>query len=96
MDTRQDSSDGSRPPGSRGDHRPSLAAPPTDLVRFVCIDAQHQEIGRTQPDGTGHLTVRDGAWAYCAAGRYTEPHVWAEIAERTLASIKHSDPVDAL
>jgi len=62
-----------------------------DLVAFICVDGRHQEIGRTQPDGSGHLTLREGVWAYCAAGRYTEPHAWAEITPRTLSAIHHAD-----
>lgn len=69
----------------------SLAAPTSDAVRFICVSGPHQEIGGTLPDGSGHLTVRDGAWAYCAAGRADEPHVWAEITPRALAAIRHSD-----
>ena len=69
----------------------SLVAPTSDTVRVICVSGPHQEIGSTLPDGSGRLTVRDGAWAYCAAGRAEEPHTWAEITPRPLAAIRHSD-----
>ncbi|HEY8757722.1 MAG TPA: hypothetical protein VIN74_04425 [Candidatus Limnocylindria bacterium] len=68
-----------------------IAAPTNDLVVFVCADGRHVDIGRTRPDGSGHLTLRDGAWAYCAAGRPTEPHTWVEISPRLLPAISHED-----
>jgi hypothetical protein len=94
MDARRDES--GRPPdqGSRAPARSSIAAPVSDRIHYLCIDGRHQEVGRMQPDGTGHLTVNDGAWAYCAAGLYTEPHVWTEITERRFSDISHSDPAD--
>ena len=69
-------------------------APTSDLVGFLCVDGRHQEIGRTRPDGSGHLTLVAGAWAYCAAGLYTEPHEWAEMRPRALSAIHHADQPD--
>ena len=66
-----------------------IAAPTNDLVVFVCADGRHVDIGRARPDGSGHLTLRDGAWAYCAAGSPTEPHTWVEISPRLLPAISH-------
>ena len=91
MDTRDESREKRAPTGHEAtDHRPT-PAPTSDLVVFLCVETAHQDIGRTQPDGSGHLTLRDGAWAYCAAGRYTEPHTWAEITPRPLFAIHHAD-----
>lgn len=75
------------------DGRGPSPAPTAELVLFLCADGRHVEIGRAKPDGSGHLTLRDGAWAYCAAGRSTEPHTWVEISPRPLPAISHSvDP----
>lgn len=69
----------------------AFAGPTNDLVAFLCIDDRHREIGRRRPDGSGHLTLRDGAWAYCAAGRADEPHTWADISPRPLRAISHAE-----
>ena len=73
------------------DGRGPIEAPVDDLIVFICAAGRHVEIGRTQPDGSGHLTLRGGAWAYCAAGRSTEPHTWVEISPRPLPAISHAD-----
>jgi hypothetical protein len=90
VDARRDPRDG---PDARRQEASDArsAAPSDDLVRFACVSGPHQALGPTRPDGSGHLTLRDGAWAYCAAGRADEPHTWAEIAPRPLSAIRHSD-----
>jgi hypothetical protein len=59
-----------------------------DLVRFVCRAKVHIDASRnaTVPAGSP-VTVYEGAWAYCAAGAWTE-HVWEEIEPVTLANLK--------
>jgi hypothetical protein len=90
VDARRDPRDG---PAARrqgaGDTR--SAAPSDEFVRFACVSGPHEAIGPTQPGGSGHLTLRYGAWGSCAAGRAEEPHTWAEIAPRPLSAIRHSD-----
>ncbi|HEX9495499.1 MAG TPA: hypothetical protein VGA38_07055 [Candidatus Limnocylindria bacterium] len=60
-------------------------------MHFVCVSGPHQAIGPTKPDGSGHVTLQSGEWAYCAAGHAEEPHSWAEITPQPLSSIHHSD-----
>ena len=48
--------------------------------------------GRRRVDGTGHLTLHDGGWAYCAAGKPMEKHTWQAISPVPLASLKHNEP----
>jgi hypothetical protein len=92
VDARRDPRDG--PDARRQEASDARSAAPSDeLVRFACVSGPHQTIGPTQPDGSGHLTLRDGAWASCAAGRAEEPHTWADIAPRPLFAIRHSDPL---
>lgn len=73
---------------------PTWSSPPTDaLIRLVCDDERHLEIGRAVPEGAGHITVRAGEWGYCSAGRPEEPHAWIEASPRPVSAIRHSDPL---
>jgi len=36
------------------DGRGPIEAPVDDLIVFICAAGRHVEIGRTQPDGSGH------------------------------------------
>ena len=76
------------------DTQESLEAPRSDLVGFICVDRRHQEVGRGRPDGSGHLSLSQGSWAYCTAGLDEEPHVWSAIAPRRLSDIHHADQPD--
>ena len=60
-------------------------------VEYVCIDKKHLRIGRSVPDGRGHLTVNEGRWAYCSAGLADEPHVWKASGGLQFAAIRHAD-----
>lgn len=54
-----------------GDHGPSPAP-----VDFVCQDPGHLDRGRDRPDGSGHITLYEGRWAYCSAGIPNTTHRW--------------------
>ncbi len=70
------------------------STPPTDdLIRLICDDRRHLDIGRGVPQGGGHITVRAGEWGYCTAARAQEPHTWNEVDARPLSAISHSDPL---
>ena len=60
------------------------------LIRNICVGRDHFAIGRDKPDGSGHLTIINREWAYCAAGRGTEKHFWLRIPARPLAKIRHA------
>ncbi len=60
------------------------------LVENICIRRDHYFIGRGRPDGSGHLTLVDSRWAYCAAARATEEHYWLRFAGRPLREIPHA------
>jgi hypothetical protein len=65
-------------------------AAPTASVRYLCVGDAHVRLGRAVHDGEGHLTVRNGQWAYCSAGRKDEPHEWEAIPATPFALIRHS------
>lgn len=65
--------------------------PQSSLIRFVCVDAEHVRIGRGRPDGTGHLTVHKGAWAYCSAAMPHSEHDWAPTGGVSPDEIRHDD-----
>jgi hypothetical protein len=88
-------SDDRRDATSGSDGATWATAPADDLVRLICDDERHLEIGRSIPDGLGHITVRAGEWGYCTAGREDEPHVWTEVSARPVSAIRHSDPLGA-
>jgi hypothetical protein len=91
VDTHGDKPDKPKEQPSRSDGMRSTTTPPNDLVSSICVDGRHQAIGRSRPDGSGHITFNGGKWAYCAAALGEEPHVWAEIAAQPLDAIHHSD-----
>ena len=73
---------------------PTWSATPTDaLIRLICDDERHIEIGRSVPEGAGHISVRAGEWGYCTASREEEPHTWTEVSARPLSAIRHADPL---
>lgn len=68
-------------------------------VDYVCVGREHLAIGRTRPDGSGHLTLHEGKWAYCSAGRPLEQHEWAATGGLPVVSLRHrllAREVDAL
>jgi hypothetical protein len=75
---------------------PTWSTTPADaLIPLICDDERHLEIGRSVPDGAGHITVRAGEWAYCTAARAEEPHTWTEVSARPLSAVRHEDPLGA-
>jgi hypothetical protein len=90
MDSRE-----SRPgDDDQGSDGPTWSTTPTDaLIRLICDDERHLEIGRSVPEGAGHITVRAGEWGYCTASREEEPHTWTEVSARPLSAIRHADPL---
>jgi hypothetical protein len=88
----------SQPPGRQSGGTAegrALEPPRSDQVRFICVGADHVRIGTQVPDGDGHITLCQGSWAYCAAGRPTEAHLWREVTSRPLRAIRHSSLADA-
>lgn len=69
-----------------------MPAPANDLVSFICVDRRHVDIGRARPDGSGHISINAGEWAYCTAGLAEEPHDWVGMTPRRLDAIHHADP----
>lgn len=64
--------------------------PPTsNLIRSICIGEEHLRIGLSVPDGLGHFSIRDGEWAYCSAGRPTEPHEWFDVGGIPSGELRH-------
>jgi len=64
---------------------------PTALVEYVCVTDDHLRLGRAVQDQRGHMTINEGKWAYCTAGRKDEPHDWRRISPRSLPSIRHAE-----
>lgn len=58
-------------------------------IVHVCVRRDHFEIGLRRNDGTGHLTLVGKAWAYCAAARPTEEHVWQRITPVPFDALSH-------
>jgi hypothetical protein len=65
------------------------SGPAGALVAYVCVDAEHVRIGRGRPDGTGHLTVHRGKWAYCSAALPNTEHDWVPTGGVPLEQIRH-------
>jgi hypothetical protein len=61
-------------------------------IAYVCESQEHIRKGRDRADGTGHITLHDRKWAYCAAGEPTAPHAWRAIAPVPLDRLKHDRP----
>ena len=59
------------------------------LIENVCVRRDHFEVGRSRPDGTGHLTLVGRKWAYCSAALAQEQHVWQQTGGIALASLSH-------
>ncbi len=90
MDARES---GARRERGSSDGRSWSTTPTDDLIRLICDDERHVEIGRGVPDGAGHVTVRAGEWGYCTASRPEEPHTWMWVSARPLPAISHNDPL---
>jgi hypothetical protein len=61
----------------------------TAPVHFVCVRAEHLEVGKTVPDGDGHYSLRDSLWAYCSAARAEEEHDWASTGGVAVTKLSH-------
>ena len=58
-------------------------------IEYVCISREHYEAGLRKPLGSGHITRYQNAWAYCAAGKPEEQHVWHKVGGLQLQEIRH-------
>jgi len=59
-------------------------------IQYLCVGDEHTRLGLRVHDGQGHLTIRNGLWAYCSAGRKDEPHEWEAIPATPFSQIRHS------
>lgn len=59
-------------------------------IHYVCIGGEHLRVGLAVPNQRGHLTIHQGKWAYCSAGRGTEEHQWAPIAAAKISDLRHA------
>jgi hypothetical protein len=64
---------------------------PSAPIEFVCVTDDHLRRGLGMRDQSGHITIVDGKWAYCTAGRKDEPHDWRPIAPTPLPALGHAD-----
>jgi hypothetical protein len=58
-------------------------------VEYVCVTREHYEEGLAKPLGSGHITRYENAWAYCAAGKPEEQHIWHKVGGLGLQDIRH-------
>jgi len=63
---------------------------PSATIQYLCVGDEHVRLGLKVRDGQGHLTIRNGLWAYCSAGRKDEPHEWEAIPATSFPQIRHS------
>jgi hypothetical protein len=63
---------------------------PSSTIQYLCVGDDHLRFGLKVRDGQGHLTIRDGLWAYCSAGRKDEPHEWEAIPATPFPQIRHA------
>jgi len=63
---------------------------PSATIQYLCVGDDHVRQGLKVPDGQGHLTIRNGLWAYCSAGHKDEAHEWEAIPARSFSQIRHS------
>lgn len=63
---------------------------PSATIQFLCVGNEHTRLGLSVHDGEGHLTIRNGLWAYCSAGRKDEPHEWEAVPGTPFSQIRHS------
>jgi len=63
---------------------------PSATIQYLCVSDDHIRLGMKVRDGEGHLTIRDGRWAYCSADRKDEPHKWEAILPTSFTQVRHS------
>jgi hypothetical protein len=62
---------------------------PSAFIQYLCVGDDHISLGLKVRDGQGHLTIRNGLWAYCSAGRKDEPHEWEAIPATPFSQVRH-------
>jgi hypothetical protein len=62
-----------------------------ELVRFLCVSAEHIDRGR-DPEG-GVLTVEEGRWAFCPWGQVAG-HEWVEVEAMDLTTARTARPAN--
>jgi hypothetical protein len=53
------------------------------------VRRDHYLSGRNRPDGSGHLTLHHRVWAYCAADKPTEAHLWQQTGAISVTDLRH-------
>ena len=61
----------------------------TEKVHYVCLRADHLELGETVPKNDGHFTLHQSRWAYCSAARAEEKHEWRFTGGVAIAALDH-------
>ena len=60
-------------------------------IDLVCRGPEHIAIGRSRPDGSGHLTLEDGKWGYCSAGIPNAEHKWTPTGGVAIEDLRHAE-----
>ena len=63
---------------------------PSATIQYLCVGDEHVRLGLKLRDSEGHLTIRNGQWAYCSAGRKDEPHEWEAVPSTPFSQIRHA------
>jgi hypothetical protein len=59
-------------------------------VDLICVSRDHYRGRARNADGSGHFTWYERQWAYCAAGKAEELHIWKATGGLAVDQLDHS------